>query len=123
MRDRLDAIGTLDMVPDRSEPFHIESLLALGECERARATLERLEARGRVFPGLWIVVTLPRSRALVLAADGDVEGALAVLDDVDLEVAAKLPFDLACNLLVRGRLHRRAGDRAAGAGARAEGQG
>jgi DNA-binding CsgD family transcriptional regulator len=115
MRDRLDAIGMRDMPPDRSEPFHVESLVALGELERARATLERLEQRGRVFPRLWIDVTLPRTRALVLAADGDVEGALAAFDEVDPEAAAKLPFDLACNLLVRGRLHRRARHRRAAA--------
>ena len=115
MRDRLDAIGTRDMVPDRSEPFHVESLLALGELDRARATLERLEERGRVFPRLWIDVTLPRTRALVLAAEGDVEGALAALDGIDPDAAAKLPFDLAWNLLVRGRLNRRARHRRAAA--------
>ena len=72
MRAHLDALGTLDMVPDRSEPFHVESLLALGEPERARAVLERLEERGRTYPRLWITATLPRTRALLLADEGEV---------------------------------------------------
>jgi class 3 adenylate cyclase/ATP/maltotriose-dependent transcriptional regulator MalT len=117
MRDRLDAIGTRDLPPEWSEPFHIESLLALGELQRARDVLERLEERGRVFPRLWIDVTLPRARALVLAAGGDLEAALAALDELDLEAAARLPFDLAWTLLVRGRLHRRAKQKRAAADA------
>jgi class 3 adenylate cyclase len=108
MRERVETIGTRDMVPDRSEPFHVESLVALGEHALARAALERLEERGRVFPRLWIAVTLPRARALVLAAEGDVDAALAALDEFDLDAAARLPFDLGWNLLVRGRLQRRA---------------
>jgi class 3 adenylate cyclase len=115
MHERLDAIGTRDMVPDRSEPFHVESLLALGEVVRARAVLERLEERGRTFPRLWITVTLPRTRALVLAAEGDVDAALDELDELDLDAAAKLPLDLGWTLLVWGRLHRRARHRRAAA--------
>jgi DNA-binding CsgD family transcriptional regulator len=115
MRQRLDAIGTRDMVPDRSEPFHVEALVALDDEAGARAVLERLEERGRAFPRLWITVTLPRTRALVLAADGEVEAALAALDELDIEAASQLPFDLAWTLLVRGRLHRRAKQKRAAA--------
>jgi class 3 adenylate cyclase len=120
MAECIAAIGSKDMVPDRSEPFHVESLVALGETERARAVLERLEERGRVFPRLWITVTLPRTRALVLAAEGDVESALAALEEHDLEKASLLPFDLAWTLLVKGRLHRRARQRRAAADALAQ---
>ena len=115
MHECTAAIGTVEMVPDRSEPFHVESLVALGETARARTVLERLEERGRVFPRLWITVTLPATRALVLAAEGDVTAALAALDELDLEAARLLPFDLAWTLLVRGRLHRRARQRRAAA--------
>jgi class 3 adenylate cyclase len=115
MRECLDAIGTRDMIPDRSEPFHVESLVALGEPARARAVLQRLEERGRVFPRLWITATLPRTRALVLAAEGDVPAALAALDELEPEVASRLPLDLGWTLLVRGRLLRRARQRRAAA--------
>jgi DNA-binding CsgD family transcriptional regulator len=107
MRARLDSIGIEELPPDRSEPFHVESLLALGELDRARRELERLERRGRVLPRLWISVTLPRARALVLAAEGDTDAALEALDELDCTAASRLPFDLAWAELVRGRLHRR----------------
>jgi DNA-binding CsgD family transcriptional regulator len=108
MQEQQETIGVRELPPDRSEPLHIESLLALGEVDRARDTLTRLEQRGRVFPRLWTTATLPRARALILAADRDVGAALAALDELDSGVAAKLPFDLGWTLLVRGRLHRRA---------------
>ena len=108
MHERVGSGGIRDFLPDRSEPYHVESLLALGDTARARELLQHLEWRGRTFPRLWIDVTLPRARALVLAAEGDVTGALAHLDGLDVEQAAKLPFDLGWALLVRGRLLRRA---------------
>jgi DNA-binding CsgD family transcriptional regulator len=114
-RELQDAIGLLELPADKTEPFHIESLLALGEVERARHVLARLEQRGRVFPRIWITATLPRARALVLAADGDVAGALAAFDELDPEIAEKLPFDLGWTLLVRGRLQRRARQKRAAA--------
>lgn len=115
MHDLVDSLGVRDFIPDRSEPIHIESLVALGELERAREELARLEGRGRMFPRLWITVALPRARALVLAAEGDVSGALAALDELDREAATKLPFDLGRALLVRGRLLRRAKQKRAAA--------
>ena len=108
MRELTDSVGVRDFLPDRSEPIHVESLVALGELDRAREELRRLEERGRMFPRLWVTVALPRARALVLEAEGDVTGALVALDELDLEAASKLPFELARALLVRGRLVRRA---------------
>jgi DNA-binding CsgD family transcriptional regulator len=120
MRERMDSIDVKEFAPDRSEPFHIESLLALGDVEGARAALARLEERGRSFPRLWITATLPRSRALVLAASGDVPGALDALGELDVAAAEKLPFELAWTRLVQGRLHRRARHRRAAADTLAE---
>jgi len=88
--------------------------------ERARETLVRLEQRGRIFPRLWISVALPRTRALVLAAEGDVAAALAAFDDLDVDEAARLPFDFAWNRLIQGRLHRRLKQRRAAADALGE---
>ena len=102
MGERTEAVGVRDFLPDRSEPLHIESLLALGELERAREVLARLETRGRTFPRLSITVGLRQARALVLAAEGDVTAALAELEPLDVDAASRLPFDLAQALLVRG---------------------
>lgn len=107
LRERHDGLGMTEPFLDRSEPFHVESLLALGDLDRARATLEHLEERGRRFPRLWIDVTLPRARALLLAAEDDVPGALAALEELDVDAAARLPFELGWALLVKGRLLRR----------------
>jgi DNA-binding NarL/FixJ family response regulator len=107
MRDLFDSIGVKDGLLDRSEPFHVESLVALGELDRARDTLGRLEERGRTLPRLWIDVTLPRARALVLAAEGDSAAALAALDELDVTAASRLPFELGWAWLIKGRLLRR----------------
>jgi len=115
MRELVESIGATEAPLDRSEPFHIESLLALGELERARAVLQRLEERGRAFPRLWVSTTLPRARALVLAAEGDMDGALAEIEKLDLVAASQLPFELGSTLLVKGRLHRRASHKRAAA--------
>jgi DNA-binding NarL/FixJ family response regulator len=120
MRERMETVAVKELAPDRSEPFHVESLVALGERERAREALARLELRGRSFPRLWIKVALPRTRALVLAAEGDVAAALAAFDELDVDEAARLPFDLAWNRLVQGRLHRRVKQRRAAADALGE---
>jgi DNA-binding NarL/FixJ family response regulator len=115
MREQMEKISMKELAPDRSEPFHVESLVALGERDRACEALARLEERGRSFPRLWIDVTLPRTRALVLAAEGDAAAALAAFDELDVDEAAKLPFDHAWNRLVQGRLQRRVKQRRAAA--------
>ena len=119
MHVHAEAVGARDILMDRSEAFHVEALLALGDVDGARGVLDRLERRGRVLPRPWIDMALPRARALVLAGEGDVAGGLAVLDDADLEPAAA-PFEVACTLLVKGRLSRRAKQKRAAAQALTE---
>ena len=70
----------IDFLDDRSEPDHVEALLALGNLDEARRVLEHLEWRGRTLPRTWIDAGLPRARALVLAADGKLAEALAIID-------------------------------------------
>jgi DNA-binding CsgD family transcriptional regulator len=108
MRKQADNVGVVDILFDRSEPFHVETLLRLGRPVEARAALQRLEERGRVLPRPWIEATLPRTRALVLADSGDVEAALVELDAVTIDGEAALPFELGWNLLVKGTIERRA---------------
>jgi DNA-binding CsgD family transcriptional regulator len=120
MRERLEVLGAVEIPGIRSEQFHIESLLALGQLERAREVLARLEARGRSFPRLWITVTLPRARALVAASEGDLASAFDEIAGVDSSAARLLPFEHGRNLLVYGRLLRRAKQRRAAADALTE---
>ena len=51
------------------------------------------------------------------AAEGDLAGALAALDTVDLEATSRLPFELGCASLTKGRVYRRAKQRRAAAAA------
>ncbi len=114
MREKADRVGVVDVLFDRSEPFHIEALLALGQAEGARAALERLEERGRRLPRPWITAALPRARALVVAED-DLPAALALLDQAVAGPPSGLPLEEAWNLLVKGRIERRARQKRAAA--------
>lgn len=108
MTERLESIGIVDALAQRGEPDHIEALVALGDLDRARVVLARLEGRGERLPRLWIFTTLPRCRALVLAAAGEVPAALGGISEaVEHPRADNLPFELARTLLVKGQLHRR----------------
>jgi DNA-binding CsgD family transcriptional regulator len=113
MRRLSDSLGIADLLADRSEPLHIDALLAIGEFERARDTLARLEQRGRIRMRPWIAVTLPAARALVRAEAGHLADALHEFDDVDH--AAPVPFELAWTTLIKGRLLRRARQKRAAA--------
>jgi DNA-binding CsgD family transcriptional regulator/tetratricopeptide (TPR) repeat protein len=108
MHERAAASGAVDVLFDRSEPFHIEALLELGEAERASQVLARLEDRGRRLPRPWIAASLPRARALLAAADRGPDVALEQLGDVHEDGASLLPFERGWTLLVKGRIERRA---------------
>jgi tetratricopeptide (TPR) repeat protein len=108
MRWLFDQLGMRDGLLDRTEPFHAELLVHLGHLDRAREALVRLEHRGRTFPRTWIDVTLPRTQAIVLAAEGDLPSALEVIESLDLDAATRLPLELGWTWLTKGRLLRRA---------------
>lgn len=111
----VDARGFREPLRHRTEPDQIEALVAVGSVDRAAAVLARLECRHERLARPWIAATLPRSRALVLAARGDVDDAareLATAVDAETETASQ-PFARARALLVLGRLERRLGHRRA----------
>jgi DNA-binding CsgD family transcriptional regulator len=107
MDEHFRAIGVREPMGARTEPDQAEALLALGEVERARAALERLELRAQLIPRAWTTMALPRVRALVYAAEGDHAAALTAVRDLDQAAADRVPFEHARTLLVRGRIQRR----------------
>jgi DNA-binding CsgD family transcriptional regulator len=117
MRLLLEQIGMKDGLLDRTEPFHVELLVQLGQLDRARELLGRLEAKARAFPRPWVEVGLPRARAIVTAADGDVAAAIEILTALDPSAAPALPLEVGLNWLTKGRLLRRAKQRRAAADA------
>lgn len=121
--DQIASMGTSEALRFRSEPDHIEALVALGELDRAETLVATLEARHSFLPRPWTSVVTPRSRALVRAARGDLDQAVA---ETEAAVAATTslhsPFELARTLLVHGQILRRANQRRAAALALGEAQ-
>jgi DNA-binding CsgD family transcriptional regulator len=86
----------------------IEALIHLGELDRAEQLIARLQERGETLARPWALGVAARCRALLHAARGDTEAALA---DADRAVAhhatVGMPFELGRTLLVQGKLRRR----------------
>ena len=109
----IDARGVREPLRHRTEPDHIEALVATGAADRAATVLGRLERRHEIVPRRWISDALPRSHALVRLAQGDAAGAAAELAKALEPVGAPHadPFALARSLLVLGRIERQLGHR------------
>jgi DNA-binding CsgD family transcriptional regulator len=89
-------------------PDEIEALVALGELQRAERLLEILEACGRSSGLAWPLATAARCRGLVLAAQGESDGALRALEEALAHYAGlEMPLERARTLLVCGRIQRR----------------
>jgi DNA-binding CsgD family transcriptional regulator len=115
----LESIGVRDLLADRTEPFLAEIYAARGATVAAREELDRLEQRHATFPRAWTAAALPRTRAVIAAAEGDLHSAIAAVPAPDAGSSA-LPFEAAWTLLVRGRLLRRIRERREAATALAE---
>lgn len=99
----LEEPGIFPFLPDE-----IEALIALGELDTAEALLERLEHQGKTRDRGLALAGAARCRALLSAARGDLELALAMVDEaLDHHRRVAQPFDLARTLLVKGQIQRR----------------
>jgi DNA-binding CsgD family transcriptional regulator len=102
----LDEIGVTE--PRRLAPDYIESLLEVGDLERARELLEAFEERARIFGRVPALAGAARARALVAAATGDLDAAVAALDDaLTHHERVSIPFEVARTRLVLGTVRRR----------------
>jgi DNA-binding CsgD family transcriptional regulator len=91
-----------------------EALIALGRTDEARAIVDDLETAGRRLDRAWALAAGGRCRALLLAADGDLEAAIdAAVQALVQHERIAMPFERARTLLVLGRLQRRHGKRRA----------
>jgi DNA-binding CsgD family transcriptional regulator len=87
----------------------VEALLGIGEIERAARIADDLEERGRAVDRPWARATGARSRGLVQAARGELDGALDALDRALVEHRRlAVPFELGRTHLVKGTIERRA---------------
>ena len=123
LEDEIAALGIVEPIRYRWEPNHIEALVALWQPDRADALVATLEARHAFLPRPWTSVVIPRSRALVSAARGDVDGAIGqAAAAVSATDSLASPFEAARTLLVQGQILRRANQRRAAGAALGEAQ-
>jgi DNA-binding CsgD family transcriptional regulator len=103
------AMGVREPAYFRIVPDEVEALVALGHLDEAEALLAPFEDAGRILARAWAMATGARCRALVLAAQGDLQGASNAADEaVRHHERLPLPFELGRTLLVRGAVQRRA---------------
>ena len=92
----------------------LETLVSLGEIDRARAHIERHEQRSQTIGSPWSAAVSARSRGLLAAAEGDFTAAFGALDRSlrDLN-GLQLPLERARTLLALGVVRRQAQQRRA----------
>jgi len=90
-------------------PNAAEVGIGLGKLDRADRLTRQLEERGRALDSGWARVTGARCRGLLLAARGDLAGALEALEGALAEHGGiPAPVELGRTLLAKGRVERRA---------------
>ena len=90
----------------------VEAALALGDMARATAVVERLDEAARIAPTPWVLAIGARSKALVAAAEGDLDAAAACFERaLDEHDRLPMPFERGRTLVLKGRLHRRRKER------------
>ena len=89
-------------------PDAIEALVQLGRLAEAAPLVEALERNGRRFDRAWMSAVGARGRAMLLAAHGDLDGALTAAHRAMADhQRVAMPFDRARTLLLYGQLERR----------------
>ena len=92
----------------------IEALIGAGDLDRAGSELASLEEHGRELDRPWALCVAARCRGLLLAAQGDLDGALASLEQAIVEhERLPMPFERARTLLALGQVQRRVKQRRA----------
>jgi DNA-binding CsgD family transcriptional regulator len=103
-----ERIGFREPAIWRIEGDAIEAAVGAGDVDGARSVLAALEAAAARSRIPWSLAVGARCRGLVLAAEGDVDGAADALDRaLDEHDACPMPFELARTLLAAGQVRRR----------------
>lgn len=86
----------------------IEALIGAGDLERAEAEIAALRERGRALDRPWALSVAGRCRGLLLGAEGDLDGAIAALEQALVEHdRLSMPFERGRTLLALGQVQRR----------------
>lgn len=108
-------LRVLEARPDSTEiigasfvPDAVEAMIQLGLLADATPLIERLERNGRRLDRPWMLAVGARSRSMLLAASGDVDGAYEAAQRGLVEHdRLPMPFERARTQLLLGRLQRR----------------
>jgi DNA-binding CsgD family transcriptional regulator len=123
----LDALEPLlpmaQAFPDATEiiaasylPEAIEAMIGVGRLDDAEPLIDTLEGNGRRLDRAWMLATALRSRAMLLAARGDLDAATATAELAMTEhKRLPMPFEKARTQLLLGQLQRRQRRRETGA--------
>jgi DNA-binding CsgD family transcriptional regulator len=112
---QVEAIGVYEWVFAMSIPDAIEAMIATGDLTHAAKLTDNLEALGRTLDRPWALALSARSRALLLAAGGDLDRAMTAAEQAVVEhERLPMPLELGRTLLLLGQLQRRRGERRAG---------
>jgi DNA-binding CsgD family transcriptional regulator len=103
-----ESIGLQEPGQWRFHADHMEAVIGLGELARAGDLLDRFEERAQATARTWALATAARSRGLLQAARGDVDGAAAAFEKaLAHHQRLPMPFELGRTMLARGQLLRR----------------
>ena len=107
--DAIDAsLHVREPAAERFQGDHAEAVIALDDLDRAEGLVAILEARQERIPRPWLGAVSARCRALLLAARGDLDGALAsARQALDRHARLEMPVERARTLLVVGQVLRR----------------
>ena len=108
-------IANLEAVPEDTEiatasfvPDAVEAMIGLGRLDEAEALIDLIEANGRRLGRAWMLAVGARSRAMLVAARGDVRSALEIAElALQHQDRLPMPFERARTQLVKGVLQRR----------------
>jgi DNA-binding CsgD family transcriptional regulator len=106
--DDASAADRRSMVRNRLGGDLVEAAVAIGDWDRAVAAIETLDAAARTTRRPWVTVMAARGRALLHAADGELDAAQAAITEaLDAATALPMPFERARTELIAGRIARR----------------
>jgi len=106
---RLDRAGYREPGVCPCLPNAVEAALGVHDVDRARGYTDQLEQQARAAKNSWALAASLRCRGLVLSAAGEIDGALAALDEcVQAHEALPMPFELGRAKLALGIVQRRA---------------
>jgi DNA-binding CsgD family transcriptional regulator len=105
---RIPIVPEIEIMGAGYVPDAAEALLALGQLDDAKPLVDMLESNGRRLDRAWMLAAGARCRAMLLAAEGDIDAAEAMARQAMVEHdKVPMPFERARTQLLLGQLQRR----------------